>query len=91
MLVMKISSEFLPSKSVVAKANLSPTFQLVYTLVVKVLSPGLTVLLMKAQLGDLSEPWISKVHKWQAITFTPYYGNCLSNKSPYKVIVKLEV
>ena len=59
---MNISSECLPSKSVVAKANLSPTYQLVYTLVVKELSPGFTVVSIKVQLGVFSLPWISNLH-----------------------------
>lgn len=59
---MNTSSECLPSKSVVAKASLSPTFQLVYYLVVKVESPGFTVVSMKVHLGDFSRPWMSKVH-----------------------------
>lgn len=41
--VMKISSECIPSKSVVAKPSLSPTFQLVSTKVVSDVAPGLIV------------------------------------------------
>lgn len=56
--VMNISSECIPSKSVVASPNLSPTYQLVCTSVVNEVDPILTVAAISVHVGVLGKPCI---------------------------------